>query len=105
MESPLWLLIKDRKSEAIDTIVSLRGADYEFDQEIQELETALDKEEATFLQTLKSGTSPMLVLFFLVFFQTSSGSDTLSTYSLIIFSDFKISKHTFSLMFQVKSLS
>jgi len=100
VESPLWLLIKDRKSEAIETLVSLRGPDYEFDQEIHELETALDKEKATFLQILKSGTKPMLVLFFLVFFQTSSGTDTVSIYSLIIFSDFEINKHTFALMFQ-----
>ena len=86
-------------------LVSLRGQDYECEQEIEELETALDKEKASFLQVLKSGTEPMLVLFFLVFFQTSSGTDTVSIYSLIIFSDFKISKLLFALMFQVRCLS
>jgi SP family facilitated glucose transporter-like MFS transporter 8 len=102
VESPLWLLIKDRKPEAVETLILLRGADYDYNQEIKEMEDALNVEQTSLLEMLKFGARPVFIIFFLMFFQTSSGSDTISIYSLVIFSDFEISQHTFSLLFQVK---
>jgi len=100
VESPLWLLVRGRREEAVETLVALRGADYDFAEEIQELETAVNTENVSYFEVLKSGSRPLIIIFFLILFQTSSGCDTVSIYSLIIFSDFQISKHAFSLMFQ-----
>ena len=105
VESPLWLLVRGRREEAVETLVALRGADYDFAEEIQELETAVNTENVSYFEVLKSGSRPLIIIFFLILFQTSSGCDTVSIYSLIIFSDFQISKHAFSLMFQVLSRS
>ena len=86
----------------METLILLRGAGYDYAQEIKEMEDALNVEQTSILEMLKSGARPVFIIFFLMFFQTSSGSDTISIYSLVIFSDFEISQHTFSLLFQVK---
>lgn len=101
VESPLWFLTKNRKPEAVETLILLRGPAYQLDQEIQELEDSLAVEKTSLTDILKSGFWPSSIMFLLAFFQTSNGNETISTYSLVIFSDFVISKHTFSLMFQV----
>merc|ERR1719318_842111 len=67
---------------------------------MKELEDALNVEHTSVMEILKSGSRPVFIIFFLMFFQTSSGCDTVSIYSLLIFSDFEISQHTFSLLFQ-----
>ena len=49
----------------------------------------------------RQGQSPFVLLFFLMFFQTGSGCDTISIYALIIFSEFKLSGTVFSIILQV----
>ena len=101
VESPLWFLTKDRKAEAEETLLLLRGPAYEFDQEIKELEDALDTEPTSIVEMLVTGTQPVVVMFFLAFFQVASGCEMLSNYGLLIFSDFEISSDTFFLIFQI----
>ena len=101
VESPLWFLTKDRKPEAEGTLILLRGPAYEFDQEIKELEDALNIEETSLVEILKSGTWPVFVMFFLAFFQVGSGCEIVTVYGLVIFSDFEFSQYTYSVMFQV----
>jgi len=100
VESPLWFLTKYRKLEAVETLEWLRGPEYDLEQELKELEDALMTEKTSILDLLRSGARPVLIILLMMFFQTSSGSDTVSIYSLIIFSHLKISEHAFSLMFQ-----
>ena len=47
VESPMWLVRKDRKDEAINTLMLLRGENYIVDEEIAEMENIAEEEKKT----------------------------------------------------------
>ena len=98
LESPLWLLMKNRKEEARSVLKRIRGQVYDVEPEIFQIEEALRIKKGTFKDVVKTGTKPFVLLFFLMFFQTGSGCDTISIYALIIFSEFKLSGTVFSII-------
>ena len=101
LESPLWLLMKNRKEEAKSVLKRIRGQVYNVEPEILQIEEALRIKKGTFKDVVKTGSKPFVLLFFLMFFQTGSGCDTISIYALIIFSEFQLSGTVFSIILQV----
>ena len=95
LESPLWLLMKNRKEEAKSVLKRIRGQVYDVEPEIFQIEEALRIKKGTFKDVVKTGTKPFVLLFFLMFFQTASGCGTISIYDLIIFSEFQMSGTVF----------
>ena len=47
VESPMWLVRKDRKEEAINTLRLLRGENYVVDEEIKEMQNIVEEENKT----------------------------------------------------------
>ena len=47
VESPMWLVRKDRKDEAINTLRLLRGENYVVDEEIAEMQNIVEEEKET----------------------------------------------------------
>ena len=47
VESPMWLVRKDRKDEAINTLRLLRGENYVVDEEIAEMQNIIEEEKKT----------------------------------------------------------
>ena len=93
--------MKNRKEEAKSVLKRIRGQVYDVEPEIFQIEEALRIKKGTFKDVVKTGTKTFVLLFFLMFFQTGSGCDTISIYALIIFSEFKLSGTVFSIILQV----
>lgn len=80
-ETPRWLMTQDRKYEAREILVWLRGAQYDVDEELKEVEQQLELENITKLsvsETIKklkkkSVFYPIIIAVILVFFQQFSG--------------------------------
>ena len=47
VESPMWLIRRNRKKEAINTLRSLRGENYVVDEEIEEMQNIVEEEKRT----------------------------------------------------------
>ena len=65
VESPLWLMKKGRKEEAMMTLVLLRGTNYNMEPELKELENLSNIQESTqskiFLMTERTFLIPMAI--------------------------------------------
>ena len=77
-ESPRWLIVKGKKTRAIDALKWLRGPNHDIDLEIQEIETQLAGEEKSFVEIARIICSwpvlhPIILSLFLMFFQDFIG--------------------------------
>ena len=62
LESPLWLLMKNRKEEAKSVLKRIRGHVYDVEPEIFQIEEALRIKKGTFKDVVKTGTKPFCSL-------------------------------------------
>lgn len=89
-ESPVWLMGKMRKQEAIMAMNVLRGDDYNCGDELNEMQKAVDDSigrDTSFLDMLKSPVDrkAMLASFGMMFFQQASGVNAVIFYTVMIF--------------------
>ena len=80
-ETPRWLMTQDRQYEARETLVWLRGPQYDVDKELKDTAQQLESENnanLSFLEKIKefrkrSVLRPVIVAVILMFFQQCSG--------------------------------
>lgn len=89
-ESPVYLVIKRRNDDAVKSYKWLRGADYDPEEEMEELTREVEENEKnkmTFGQIFsrKASQRALMIGFGLMFFQQVSGINIVIFYSTIIF--------------------
>jgi len=107
-ESPNWLMKNGKYEETEKTILALRGAQYQHNLEIQDIQSVSDNQSVTgFWSTaneLKSRQvlTPVLIMLGMFILQSLSGSDTIVFYSLDIFrrADVKLNNYVLSIFVQ-----
>lgn len=102
-ESPVYLVIENRVEEAKKSYKWLRGADYDPQQEIDELQQDIaesTKNKVSFAENfkLKATKRALLIGFGVMFFQQASGINVVVFYSTFIF-EVKLIKRGFQLDF------
>ena len=98
-ESPIWLLKKKCNEKAEKSLISLRGPNYSLKAEIDEISEVLDTDESEVsdikdkIEQLKSPNvfKPLCMMTILFILQPLSGGDTITFYSLDIFTQADIS--------------
>ena len=86
VESPVWLMKEGRADECENIIIALRGPNYHFVDEVEEIQILIGKEKG-----LKVGIKsqsfvyPLFLSCSLFFFHAAIGVDDITEYSLIIF--------------------
>ena len=102
VESPMWLVRKDRKEEAINTLRLLRGENYVVDEEIAEMQNIVEEEKKTSeakskWSLIKSRTFllPSLLTSIAYAFSVLSGIEICCYYVGFIFQNINI-RHEFS---------
>lgn len=106
-ESPIWLLKWKHCEKAEKSLVSLRGSEYSRQAELDEISEVLSKEEPEVsvkekIQKLKSPSvfKPLAMMTILFILQPLSGGDTITFYSLDVFTkaDISVDEYVLSIL-------